>query len=185
MTIPDRLDRDRAVLVVVDIQDRFRDLIFRMDQVLDRTGRLIQFCRALDIPILVTEHYSKGLGATVPELASLLDPIDPIQKIHFSCWGSDEFRRQFQALGRDQVILTGIETHVCIYQTARDLLKNGCDVALASDAISSCSKANYKLGLSRLREIGAQGLGTQMLMFDLLERAGTEEFKQVAKLLQD
>lgn len=185
MSMPDRIVRHRTVLVVVDIQKRFRDLISRMDQVLDRTGRLIQFCRALDIPILVTEHYPQGLGATVPEVQSLLEPFNPIEKIHFSCWGCDEFKQQFKALGRDQVILAGIETHVCIYQTAADLRREGRQVALAADAVSSCSKANRKLGLKACRELDVQILGTQMLMFELLERAGTDEFKTVAKLLQD
>jgi len=183
--VPDRFTRNRTALVVVDIQERFRDLIHGMDQVLANTERLIRFSQHLDIPIIVTEHYSRGLGVTVTELRNLFSPLHPIEKIHFSCCGADDFNRRLAKINRNQIILCGIETHVCIYQTASDLRRSGKQVAVAVDAVSSVSAANRDIGLANLERIGAQNMGTQMLMFELLRRAGTDEFKLVAPLVKD
>jgi len=184
-TAPDRLTLDRSVLVVVDIQERFRDLIHGMDQVLDGTSNLIKFSQQLDIPILVTEHYSRGLGVTVNEIRNLFKPLKPLEKIHFSCAGDQGFKRALAGTGRDQIILCGIEAHVCIYQTAADLIREGKQVAVAVDAVSSCSAANRQIGLNRMSEIGVQSMGVQMLMFEMLHKAGTSEFKAVSRLLKE
>ncbi len=183
--LPDRLRPERAVLAVIDIQERFRDLIYHMHEVLENTGRLIRFVRALDIPVLVTEHYPKGLGATAPEIAALWDDFSPIQKLSFSCCGCDAFNAALEETGRDQIILCGIETHVCVYQTAADLLRMGRQVAVAADAVSSCSKKNRKLGLRAMTALGAQNLGAQMIMFELLERADDPRFRAVKDLLRE
>ncbi len=183
--IPARLQADRAALVVVDIQDRFEDLIHGMDGVLRNTGRLIRFCTAMDIPILVTEHYPRGLGHTVAEIAAHWEKFTPLEKIHFSCCGCEAFNEALAATGRDQIILCGIETHVCIYQTAADLLRRDKQVVVAADAVSSCSKQNRKLGLKAMTALGAQNLGAQMIMFEILERADDPRFRRVKDLLID
>ena len=183
--VPDRFEPGRCALVVIDIQEKFHDIIHRMDMVIAGTERLVKFCQELDIPIVVTEHYSKGLGVSVPQIQDLFTPHQAIEKIHFSCGGSEAFNQALAESGRDQIILCGIETHVCVYQTACDLMREGKQVAVAVDAVSSCSKANRKLGLKCLRDIGAQTLGVQMLMFEILREAGTPDFKKVASLLKD
>jgi isochorismate hydrolase len=183
--VPDRLDPARCALVVIDIQEKFHDVIHKMDMVIAGTERLVKFCQELEIPVLVTEHYSKGLGASVEPIRDLFTPHQAIEKIHFSCAGSEDFARALADTGRDQIILCGIETHVCVYQTACDLLREGKQVAVAADAVSSCSKANRKLGLKCLARVGAQTLGVQMLMFEILREAGTPQFKKVAALLKD
>ncbi len=182
---PDRLTPERACLVVVDIQERFRDLIHNVDQVLAGTSRLIRFSQQLDIPIIVTEHYSRAFGVTVSELRNLFKTFAPLEKIHFSCCGDEGFRKTLEKTGRDQVILCGIETHVCVYQTAADLIRDGKQVAVAVDAVSSCSAANRQIGLNRMSEMGVQSMGVQMLMFELLHRAGTNSFKSVAGILKE
>jgi nicotinamidase-related amidase len=182
--VPDRLDRKRCALVVIDLQERFRGLIVGMDGVLDATGRLVAFCEHLGIPILVTEHYPRGLGVTVPEIRELFRPFAALEKIHFSCCGDRGFGAALEETGRDQVVLAGIETHVCVYQTAADLLRQGKQVAVATDAVSSCSAANRDLGLRRMAELGVQSMGAQMIMFEILHRAGTDDFKAVAPLLK-
>ncbi len=185
-SLPRRMGCDRAVLVVVDIQERFRDLIHHMDRVLTNTERLIRFARILDIPIVVTEHYPKGLGGTVAEVTGLLgDDFAPIEKISFSCCGCEDFNTALAATGRDQIILCGIETHVCIYQTTADLRRAGRQVTVATDAVSSCGKKNRKLGLRAMAALGAQNLGAQMIMFELLERADDPRFGQVKGLLRE
>jgi isochorismate hydrolase len=183
--VPDRLEPARSALIVIDIQEKFHHVIHDMDLVVASTSRLVKFCQELEIPVLVTEHYSKGLGESMQPIKDLFTPHQAIEKIHFSCGGSEAFNEALAATGRDQIILCGIETHVCVYQTACDLMREGKQVAVAADAVSSCSKANRKLGLKCLRDVGAQVLGTQMLMFELLRVAGTPEFKKVAPLLKD
>ncbi len=183
--IPDRLAPDRAVLVVVDIQQRFSDLIYDMAGVLSHTQRMIRFCEAMNIPILVTEHYPQGLGHTIADIADQIPHITPLEKIHFSCCGCDEFNTALTATGRDQIILCGIETHVCLYQTAADLRRQGRQVVAVTDAVSSCSKKNRKLGLKAMAALGVQGLGTQMVMFEILERADGPRFKLVKDLLRE
>ena len=185
LNLPDRITADRAVLVVVDLQEKFRDLIHGMDQVVAGTERLIQFSQQMDIPIVTTEHYPRGLGVTISEIRNLHDHFQPIEKIDFSCAGCAPFNDAIKALGRDQVILCGIETHVCIYQTAFDMLRQGKQVTVAVDAVSSCSAANREIGLRRMAEIGVQSMGVQMVMFEILGKAGTAEFKSVASLLKE
>ncbi len=182
--IPDRLLPKRSVLVVVDMQERFRDLIADMDQILSSTIRLIRFCQQMDIPILVTEHYSRGLGVTVTEIRNLFKPLKPLEKIHFSCQADPGFKKALADTGRDQIILCGIESHVCVYQTAADLLREGKQVSVAVDAVSSCSNQNRQIGLSRMEKLGAQSMGVQMIMFELLHKAGTPDFKNVSVLLK-
>jgi nicotinamidase-related amidase len=183
--MPDRLTPARTVLVVVDIQERFRDIIQNMKQVLSGTSRLIRFCQQMEIPVLVTEHYPRGLGVTVTEIRDLFKPLKPLEKIHFSCMGDSGFRKALADTRRDQIILCGIETHVCIYQTAADLLRDGKQVAVAIDAVSSCSVPNRQIGLNLMSELGVQGMGVQMIMFELLHQAGTRDFKNVSSLIKD
>jgi nicotinamidase-related amidase len=182
--VPDRLTPERSVLVVVDIQEKFRDLIHGMPQVVERTTAMVKFCQQMDIPIIVTEHYPRGLGVTLPELRPLFRSLNPVEKIHFSCCGDAGFNKELAGLRRDQIILCGIETHVCIYQTAMDLMRDKKQVAVAVDAVSSCTAGNRDIGLKRMSEAGVQSMGVQMLMFELLHKAGTPQFKDVAPLLK-
>jgi nicotinamidase-related amidase len=183
--LPDRLVASRTALVVIDVQEKFRDLIHGMDQVLNGSSRLIRFCQALDIPILVTEHYPRGLGVTLSEVRRLFKPFKCIEKIHFSCCGSADFVQALKLVNRDQFMLCGIETHVCVYQTGFDLLRMGKQVAVAVDAVSSCSASDREIGLRRMSEIGVQSMGVQMLMFEILAKAGTDQFKKVAPILKE
>jgi nicotinamidase-related amidase len=183
--IPPRLVKERAVLVVVDMQERFRDLIDGMPQVIGGCSRLIRFCTRLDVPVLVTEHYPRGLGATLPELRGLFPEFRPLEKIAFSCAGDAGFREALRAVRRDQVILCGIETHVCVYQTASDLLREGLQVTVAADAVSSRHARNRSLGLDRMRDLGVQPMSTEMIMFEILRVARTPDFQAVADVLKE
>ena len=140
------------------------------------SNSLIRFCRALDIPVRVTEQYPRGLGHTIPEIAELCGPA--AEKLTFSCHGSTD-------LERPQWIVCGIEAHVCVYQTVRDLLAEGKQVAVAVDAVSSCNASDREIGLAYMRDLGAQNMSTQMLMFEVLRDAGTPEFKSVAGILKE
>jgi len=185
LPVPDKLSIDSMVLVVVDIQEKFREVIFGMDQVIVNTKRMIKFCQHLDIPFIVTEQYPRGLGVTVSEIRNLCRPFNPIEKVEFSCAANAEFNRSITELGRHQIVLCGLETHVCIYQSAHDLLRQGKQVALVTDAVSSLSSSNREVGLRRLSEMGVQSMNTQMVMFELLGKAGTPDFKLVSALLKE
>ena len=183
--LPPRLQKHRACLVVVDVQERFRDLIHDMELVLANCSRLIRYCDRLEIPLLFTEHYPARLGATVPELARLPRKFDPLEKISFSCAGDTQFMAQLQALHRDQVILCGIETHVCVYQTARDLREDGLQVIVVADAVSSRRTSDRNLALAYLRDLGVQIMTAEMIMFEILKVARTDDFRTVADILKE
>ncbi len=183
--VPDRLEKHRLALVVIDIQERFRDLIFAMPKVLKGSSRLIRAFRELELPVLVTEHYSRGLGVTMHEIRGLLGGVKPLEKITFSCDGDAGFRAALGALNRDQVVLCGIEAHVCVYQTARDLMDRGKQVAVAADAVSSRHADAREVGLAHMRRIGVQVMNVEMILFEMLREAKTPDFKALAPILKD
>lgn len=182
--VPDCLEKHRIALVVIDIQERFRDLIHGQEQMLRGTSRLIRAFRELELPVVVTEHYSRGLGVTMPEVRTLLDGIQPLEKISFSCDGDPGFRKALDGLNRDQVILCGIEAHVCVYQTARDLMDRGKQVALAADAVSARQAADREIGLRHMQRIGVQVMNVEMILFEILREAKTADFKAVQPILK-
>lgn len=179
-----RLNKARAGLVVVDIQERLLPSIFEMERLVDNALRLIKGVALLRLPILVTEQYRKGVGATVPEIASAIPGFAPMEKVAFSCFGAPGFAEALRAAGVDDVLLCGIEAHVCVLQTCFDLLEHGFRPFVVADAISSRAAENHRLGVERMRDAGGIIVTTEMALFELLERAGTEEFKQVLALVK-
>jgi len=130
------------------------------------------------------EQVPESLGPTIPEIAELLSGIEPIAKASFSCCGREDFNAKLTGLSRDQIILAGIETHVCIYQTARDLIERGLRVHVVADAVSSRALANKETALLRLTAEGAKMTSTEMVLFDLLKTADHPKFRQIAKLIK-
>jgi nicotinamidase-related amidase len=179
-----RLERDRAALVVVDVQEAFRPAVVDFDRVAENVAVLVQGAKILGIPTLVTEQYPKGLGHTVPEVARHLDGVEPIEKVCFSAAETDEFREQLLEGGRDQIMLCGIESHVCVSQTAEDLLSRSVEVHVAQDAVSSRTEENRALGLHKMEQAGAIRTSVETALFELLRAAGTPEFKEVQALVK-
>jgi nicotinamidase-related amidase len=179
-----KLERERTALVVVDVQEAFRTAVLDFDSVVRNVATLVQGANALNVPVLVTEQYPKGLGHTVPELANHLDGVEAIEKVCFSAAGSAEFNRALAASGRNQVLLCGIESHVCVNQTADDLIARGTEVHVAQDAVTSRSKQNRKLGLHKMERSGAVVTSVETALFELLGAAGTPEFKEIQKLVK-
>jgi nicotinamidase-related amidase len=174
------LDRGRAALVVVDVQEAFRPAVVDFDRVARNTATLVQGARILGIPIVVSEQYPRGLGDTVPEVAEHLNGIEPIEKVCFSAADADGF----DLGGRDQALLAGIESHVCVSQTAHGLLDRGLDVHVARDAVSSRTEENRELGLHKMEASGAVVTSVETALFELLGAAGSDEFKQVQGLVK-
>lgn len=178
------LSRELAALVLIDVQGKLAQLMHEREALFDNLQRLIQGVRVLGLPVLWLEQYPQGLGPTIPEVARLLSDLQPVAKMSFSAWGCEAFRQRLEASGRRQVLLAGIEAHVCVYQTAVDLLAAGYTVEVVGDAVSSRTAANRQLGLERMRAAGARWTGVEMALFELLRTAAAPAFKAIARLVK-
>ncbi len=178
------LEIPRCSLVVVDVQGKLAQLMHDKEVLFKNIRILIQAAKLLDIPILWCQQVPAALGPTVPEIAELLTDEEPIDKASFSCAGHEPFNTRLQVLKRRQVLLCGIETHVCIYQTARDLLARGFEVVVPADAVSSRTADNKQIALMRLAAEGAHVAGTEMALFELLKTAEHPQFKPIAGLVK-
>lgn len=177
------LDREDVCVLVIDIQDRLAPVMKYKDQVIKNTRILLQAAREMDFPVIATEQYPKGLGSTVSEIKDLLDDKYIFPKNSFTAY-INEVKKVLEDLGSRKIIIVGMETHVCVYQTTRDLLKAGYHVYLVKDALASRSKDNYLNGLDLMREMGGIVTNTETLVFDLLKVSGTPEFKSMSKLIK-
>lgn len=175
-----KLDRERTTLVVVDVQEGFRSAIPGFERIARAAGTLVQGAEALGVPIVITEQYPKGLGGTALEVAQRLpEGTNPIEKVCFSATEADGF----DLGGRDQALVCGIEAHVCVNQTALDLLASGTEVQVAEDAVGSRFPENKRVGLRKIERAGAVLTSVETALFELLGRAGTDEFKRVQRLI--
>lgn len=178
------LSVSNTVLVIVDVQEKLWRVTYEKGKLLDNLCRLIQGIQVLNIPILMTEQYPQGLGPTVPEIKALLPAIKPVAKVSFSCCGDTNFLKELKALDRNQILITGIESHVCVYQTAVDLLNSGYEVQAVTEGISSRTPENRQLGLHRIEEAGGKLAGVEMVLFELLKTAGSEQFKAISRIVK-
>ena len=176
-----KLDPERAVLVVIDVQEAFRTALPAFGDVADASATLVQGAAEIGIPILVTEQYPKGLGSTVPEVADHLpEGTAPLEKVRFSAAEAEGF----DVGDRDQALVCGIETHVCVNQTVLDLLDEDVEVHVATDAVGSRTDANRKAGLAKMESAGAILTSVEMALFELLGGSDAEAFKKVQALVK-
>jgi nicotinamidase-related amidase len=180
-----RLDRARAAVLVVDIQSRLTPAMppDTLARVLKYTRALVGAAKELGLPVLATEQYPKGLGPLVAEVREVL-PSPPLEKVHFSCGADPAFAAALEKTGRRQVIVCGMETHVCVFQTVRDLVAAGYEVHVCADAVSSRTEEHRRVGLELCREAGAIVTLAETAIFDLLHRAATDEFRKVSPLVK-
>ena len=178
------IQRDGTVLVVIDVQERLFPHIHDKETVSLNIRRLVRFASIIGMPIIVTEQYPKGLGRTIPEIRGLIQNLRPIEKLDFNCFGSREFREALEELKAENLILTGIEAHICVSQTAIDGVERGYRVYIVADATSSRREVDKLIALERARQYGAVIVSTEMLIYELLRRAGTKEFKEALKLVK-
>jgi nicotinamidase-related amidase len=179
-----RLIAEQTAVVVVDIQERLLPHIDNHRQVLARSLRLLRGLRLLDIPLLVTEQYPKGLGPTVEELKKVLPDEEILEKISFSCCGAPDFMARLSALKRPNIVLAGIETHVCVLQTALDLLAAGYTPVVVADCVSSRQAEDRSIALDRMRSEGCIVTSSESLLFELCRRADSPPFKQISRLVK-
>src|SRR4051812_2955906 len=180
------LDAEKCVLFVVDIQEKLLPPIWERERLLRNSQLLTRLAGILKIPILLSTQYAKGLGNTAPEIASLLPETTAIDKTVFSCLGSDVFCSTLKRLPgkRTTVLLCGMETHICVMQTALAALRDGYAVHVASDAVSSRAEWNWHVGLDRMRAAGAVISSAEMMMYELLGSSGSPAFKELLPYLK-
>ncbi len=175
---------DKCALVVIDIQGKLAQLMYRKESLFENTRKLIKGCQVLGIPIIVTEQYPKGLGPTIPEIADLFPDFRPLPKVAFSCCGDEGFQRELRAVARQQILVCGIETHVCVYQTTMDLLGAQYHVEIVEDAVSSRAQEDRGTALQRMRDEGARTTSVEMALFELMKVAEGPRFKEVSKIVK-
>jgi len=175
---------DNTALVIIDVQERITNVMHDKEFLLENLERLIQGAQVLDIPILLTEQYPKGLGTTVNAVRNVLEQYDPIEKIAFSCCNDDHFMSALEKLGRKNLLISGIETHVCVYQTVMQLLAQDYHVEIVSDAVSSRQQYNKELALNKLRDYGADITSVEMALFELQEIASGDRFKKISNIVK-
>jgi nicotinamidase-related amidase len=175
------LESDQCALILVDIQEKLLPPIFQKDQLVRNSTLLIHAAEVLKIPAVMTTQYAKGLGKTVPEIASLLPESEAIDKDRFSCFGSDAFCALLKRLpgNRNMLLLCGMESHICVMQTALAALREGYIVHVASDAVSSRTEWNWRVGLERMRAAGAVISSTEMMIYELMRSSSSPAFKEM------
>jgi nicotinamidase-related amidase len=182
------LDAQRSVLIVIDLQKKLVPAIDKGDQVVANAGILLEGAGRLGVPVIVSEQYPKGLGLTVDAIAAKLpNDAKTIAKLTFSAARSEDFCRDLSALragGRDQMVICGTETHVCVLQTVADLLAEELPVFLVTDASGSRAEENRRAGVARMAGFGAQCVTSEMVLFEWLEAAGNDDFKALSKLIK-
>jgi nicotinamidase-related amidase len=181
------LARDKTALVVIDVQERLFPAMDsdHREEVMRNIKVLAAAARRLRLPTLATEQYPKGLGHTLQEVKEALPAgVEPIEKVAFSCWGVEGVRARLAATGARQLLLAGIEAHVCVLMSALDLLAEGYGVHVVADAVTSRTQANWRLAMAQLRQAGAVVTTTETVLFQLLGQADTDDFRELARLIR-
>ena len=178
------LTTENTVLLIVDIQGKLAHLMHDKEMLFDNVGKIIRGAQILNLPILWAEQNPNGLGPTISEISRLLATQEPISKFSFSCWGSDRFVEELEALHPENVLIAGIETHVCVYQTTRDLVKAGYAVEVVADAVSSRTPDNKSIGLEKIKVAGAGITSVEAALFELLGEAVGDKFKEILAIVK-
>ncbi|WP_028389570.1 hydrolase [Legionella fairfieldensis] len=175
------LTRENSCLLLIDVQEKLAPLVQQADNLMSRCQWLIRLAKDLDVPLLISEQYPSGLGLTVESLRTLTPQSEPVEKIQFSCLREPLFKHHLQILNKKQLVLAGIETHVCILQTALDLQEAGYEVFVVVDAVSSRAELDYQYGLQRMKQQGVHLVTSEMVFFEWVGQAGTPQFKALSK----
>lgn len=176
------MHKDLSGLVLVDVQEKLTPHVLQSDHLIARCGWLLRLAQKLQIPVVVSEQYPSGLGRTISSLTACIEDYSPLEKVHFSCYQDGDFIKQWESLGKKQMILAGIETHVCVLQTAMDVVRiTDNEVYVVVDAVSSRSELDHQFGLKRMKQAGIELVTSEMVFFEWVKQAGTLEFKALSQ----
>jgi len=177
------IERKKTAFLLIDMQEKFLPVISGMDKVIKNTNILVRAAQILGVHLIVTEQYPAGLGKTIEKI-EIPQKTPVMEKTEFSCLRNSEFLNKLKNLKVDTLVIFGIETHVCVLQTALDAIANGYKVHIVADAVSSRTEENRTIALDRMRQAGAFIDSTEILLFQLLEKAGTTEFREISMLIK-
>jgi nicotinamidase-related amidase len=178
------VSKEAVALVVIDVQEKLFAHMAEKEKLAENLAKLVQFARIMKIPVILTEQYPKGLGQTISQVKMLVPNLKPIEKLEFSCFDSQKFKETFTRIQVKTLILSGIETHICVTQTAIEGLENGFRVCVVEDAMSSRKLEDKATAIQRMRQSGVTIVSTEMLIYELLKKAGTPEFRETLKLVK-
>ena len=178
------LKKETSALLIIDLQEKILPVIRNVDIVIENTIKLIKGFKTLNLPIYFTEQYPKGLGPTSSKILSEIKGYYAIQKMSFSCFGAEDLFTELRSKKLHQIIISGVESHVCVQQTVLDLLANDFQVNVAADAVSSRREFDFQIALDRMRTLGAEITTTESILFELLEVCGTPEFKEISRIVK-
>ncbi len=182
---PNLLHLDNALLTVIDMQEPFLRNIFEQERVVTNVSALIQGAAILRLPVVATTQYAERMGGIVPEILKVMPPLrPPFDKMAFSSYSAPAFVSEVQRSGRKQIILCGVESHICVCQTALEMTAAGFQVHVAVDAVSSRSEANWKLGIDKMRQGGVLVSSVEAALYEMLHEAGTPEFRDILKIIK-
>jgi len=184
MPRPHLLSKEKTILILIDIQEKLLKAMWKKEDLILNVGKLIRAFKIMDIPILVTEQYPKGMGKTDHRIHELLKEIKPTEKLCFSCMGKDEFKKTLESYGKEQVVLSGIESHVCVLQTALELVDQNYFVYVPYDGTSSRKESDYRNALDRMQKEGAVIGSVESAIFELLKAADSPAFKQILDIIK-
>jgi nicotinamidase-related amidase len=183
MTIS-KLDKEKTGLLIIDVQEKLMQVMGRRQRVADNIAKLVLLSKLFDFPVILTEQYPKWLGPTLPEVAESLPACQPISKLHFNCCDVDAFNHRLDSEDLRNVIITGVESHICVFQTCVSFLKRGYRVHVPQDAVDSRTNENWRVGLDLMKQAGAVITSTETVIYQILKKAGTKEFKQMLKVIK-
>jgi nicotinamidase-related amidase len=178
------LDREHTGLVIVDVQTKLLAVMGQGDRVITNLKRLLHLARLFNLPVVLTEQYPRMIGSTHPEIKGALPVYDPIQKMDFNCCAVESFNECLKTKGVINIILTGVESHICVFQTCLSLLERGHNVHVPQDAVDSRTHENWHVGIELMKNAGAVITSTETVIFQILKKAGTKEFKEMLKLIK-
>lgn len=179
------LTTKETLLLVIDVQGKLAPAVFESDLVERNISKLLRACKLLEVPVIVTEQYPKGLGNTVQPLKELVGDDQLFEKLTFSCCGGEGFMDRLRSLGRNNILVVGMETHVCVYQTCMELIEFGYDVHVVTDAVSSRTPENRALGIRCIERAGGVPTSTEMAIFELVRVAEGDTFKAISKIIKE
>ena len=178
------LDKENTGLLIVDVQDKLIQVMSQKQRITDNLVRLLRLSRLFHLSVIVTEQYPKWLGPTIPEIVKHLPSIQPISKLHFNCCDVDEFTNRLESENLKEILLTGVESHICIFQTCVSLIERGYKVHVPQDAVDSRTEENWRVGLKLMSKAGAYITSTEAVIYQILKKAGTKEFKEMLKMVK-
>jgi nicotinamidase-related amidase len=178
------LDRENTGLLVIDVQEKLMQVMGRKERVIDNIIKLLQLSKLFTLPVIITEQYPKWLGSTLPNIIGHLPSYEPITKLHFNCCDVEAFDKRLNSEGFKNIIVTGVESHICIFQTCVSILEKGYQVHVPQDAVDSRTEENWRVGLELMKKAGALITSTETLIYQILKKAGTNEFKKMLKIIK-